>query len=425
MSKHIIDDAKRCLQCKNPHCRQGCPIQSPIRDAIALLLDNKLEDAGRLLFANNPLSLVCSHICHQENQCEGHCVLGQKGMPVFISAIEKYISDFYLNIYRPVPSTGESGKVAIIGSGPAGITIAFFLAQKNYSVTIFEGHDQIGGVLRYGIPEFRLPKTVIDRLAETLRKSGVKIRPNTTIGANLSVDDLFRDGFHAIFMGTGVWRPNRLNIRGESLGHVHYAIDYLKNPEVYRLGKTLIVIGAGNVAVDVARTAVRHGCRDVQLFCHLDESGVTARQSEIEYAKIDGITLTLRQTPVEITDEGVVFADSDLYTDEEGRVHARPIPGTEHLEPADSVIVAISQGPRSVIVSSTTGIDVKASGLVAVDNCGHTTREGIFAGGDVVTGAKTVVEAVLVSRRVADSIDAYVREKTRGGIAEKNSTSLS
>ncbi len=409
MSKHIIDDAKRCLQCKNPLCSTGCPIGTPIRDVIALLLDNKLADAGNMLFENNPLSLVCSHICHQENQCEGHCVLGKKGMPVFISAIEKYISDFYLNIYHPIPSTKENGKIAIIGSGPAGITIAFLLAKRNYDVTIFESYDYVGGVLRYGIPEFRLPKTVIDRLVEVLYQSGVKIRPNTAIGTNLSVDDLFRDGFRAVFMGTGVWRPRKLNIKGESLGQVHYAIEYLKNPDVYRLGESLTIIGAGNVAIDVARTAVRHGCRQVQVFCHLDESGITARAGEIEYAKIDGVKFELLRTALEITDEGVIFADSELYTDESGRLQARPVPGSEKLEPSDSVIIAISQGPRSVIVSSTTGIEVTAGGLVSVDYFGHTTREGVFAGGDVVTGAKTVVEAVQVSQRVAEAMDAYVQ----------------
>jgi len=407
LAKHILEDAKRCLQCRNPHCSAGCPIGTPIREAIALLLDNKLEEAGKMLFENNPLSLVCSHICHQENQCEGHCVLNRNGMPVFISAIEKYISDFYLNIYQPVVSTKKSGKIAIIGSGPAGITIAFLLANKNYDVTIFERQDYVGGVLRYGIPEFRLPKSIIDRMVEILYKSGVKIRPNTTIGNNLNVDDLFRDGFRAIFMGTGVWRPLRLNVKGESLGHVHYAIEYLKNPSVYRLGNSLIIIGAGNVAIDVARTAVRHGCRDVRIYCHLDESGITAGVSEVAYSKIDGIKFELMKSVVEITDDGVIFADSEIYGDKQ----VRPISGTEKLEQADSVIIAISQGPRSVIVSSTTGIDIGETGLVKVDYFGHTTREGVFAGGDVVTGAKTVVEAVQVSRRVADAMDEYVRER--------------
>ena len=412
MSKHIIEDAKRCLQCKNPLCTMGCPIRTPIKDAIHLLLESKVLEAGRLLFENNPLSLVCCHVCPQENQCEGHCVLGKKGSPVFISAIEEYISDYYLNIYKPVPTKKTSGKVAIIGSGPAGITIALLLARKNYDVTIYEGNDKIGGIMRYGIPEFRLPKNIIDRLANILIEKGVKIRPNTSIGMNLSVDDLFRDGFHAIFMGTGVWRPRKLNIKGESLGHVHFAVDYLKNPGGYHLGKSLIIIGAGNVSMDVARTAFRNNCREVTIFCNMDESSITARDYEVQYAKIDGAEIEMNKTAVEIVDEGVIFADTEIYADENGNKQGRPIPGTEKLYPADSVIVAIGQGPRSVIVSSTKGIDIGESGLVTVDKYGHTTRDGVFAGGDVVTGARTVVDAVVASRRVAQAIDEYVRNVT-------------
>ncbi|MDD4773594.1 MAG: FAD-dependent oxidoreductase, partial [Eubacteriales bacterium] len=308
MSKHIIEDAKRCLQCKNPMCSQGCPVHTPIRDAISLLLDSKISDAGRLLFENNPLSLVCCHVCPQENQCEGHCVLGKKGSPVQISAIERYISDYYLNIYKPAPSDRSKGKIAIIGSGPAGITIAFELSKLNCDITIFEANDRIGGVLRYGVPEFRLPKTILDRLMETLIASGVRIRPNTAIGTNLNMDDLFRDGYKAIFMGTGVWRPYRLNIKGESFGNVHYAIEYLKNPSVYRLGNRVAVIGAGNVAMDVARTAFRHGSEEVTIICNADEGSVTARQIELAYAKIDGAKIIFNKTAVEFTDEGVILA---------------------------------------------------------------------------------------------------------------------
>ncbi len=414
MSKHVIDDAKRCLQCNRPLCSTGCPIRTPIKEAIGLLLDNKISEAGKLLFDNNPLSIVCCHVCPQENQCEGHCVLGKKGSPVQISSIEQYISDFYLNIYKPVPSLKNRGKVAIIGSGPAGITIAFLLCQKNYDVTIYEGHDQIGGILRYGIPEFRLPKSILGRLMKTLIDSGVKIRPNTSIGINLSVDDLLRDGFDAIFMGTGVWRPRKLNIPGESLGHVHFAIDYLKNPDVYWLGEKLAVIGAGNVAMDAARTAFRHGCREVSIICNADETSVTARAVETEYAKIDGARIIYHKTAVRFVDAGVMLADSRESVNENGETVIEPMPGTETLFPADSVIVAIGQGPRSVIVSSTTGIDVKDNGLVDVDEYGRTSREGVFASGDVVTGAKTVVEAVKVSRKVADAIDEYVTRKRAG-----------
>lgn len=406
MSKHIIEDAKRCLQCKNPMCSQGCPVHTPIREAISLLLASKISEAGKLLFENNPLSLVCCHVCPQENQCEGHCVLGKKGSPVQISAIERYISDYYLNIYKPVPSDKSKGKIAIIGSGPAGITIAFELSKRNYDITIFEGNDRIGGVLRYGLPEFRLPKTILDRLMETLIAGGVKIRPNTSIGTNLVIDDLFRDGYKAIFMGTGVWRPYRLNIKGESFGNVHYAIEYLKNPSVYRLGVKVAIIGAGNVAMDVARTVFRHGSEEVAIICNADEKSVTARDIELEYAKIDGAKIIFNKTAVEFTDEGVIFADSEI-TEKSGTVS--PIKGSETLFPVDSIIIAIGQGPRAVIVSSTTGIRVTERGLVETDEFGKTSRKGIFASGDVVTGAKTVVEAVKVSRRVAQAMDEYAQ----------------
>ena len=295
-------------------------------------------------------------------------------------------------------------------------------ARRITTSTIYEGHDQIGGILRYGIPEFRLPKSILGRLMKTLIETGVKIRPNTNIGVNLSVDDLLRDGFDAIFMGTGVWRPRKLNIPGESLGHIHFAIDYLKNPDVYWLGEKLAVIGAGNVAMDAARTAFRHGCREVTIICNGGEDTVTARNVEAEYAKIDGARLIYHKTAVRFVDEGVMLADSRVAQDGDGMTVIEAIPGTETLFTADSVIVAVGQGPRSVIVSSTTGIDVKDSGLVAVDEYGRTSREGIFASGDVVTGAKTVVEAVKVSRKVANAIDEYVTRKRAGGkrgIAEK------
>ena len=410
MNKHVVDDARRCLQCKSPQCMRGCPVNTPIRDAIHLLLHNEMEKAGQLLFQNNPLSIVCSLICPQENQCEGHCVLGKKAMPVHISAIEQYISDYYLNLYLPNTAPKDKGRVAIIGSGPAGITIAFLLSGRGYGVTIYERNDQIGGILRYGIPEFRLPKTILEKLKSMLLANGVKIRPNTTIGANLRVDDLFRDGFDAVFMGTGVWRPMRLGIKGESLGHVHFAIEYLRNPDVYNLGRRVLVVGAGNVAMDVARTALRHGSREVTVLCNRGPEAVKARPVEVDYARIDGVRIEFRKTAVAFMEEGALLADSRIYTGENGAELAEAIPGTEQLYPADSIIVAIGQGPRSTIVSSTEGIDVKETGLLVADEDGRTTREGVFASGDVVTGAKTVVEAVRVSRRVADAIDEYVQK---------------
>ncbi len=412
MSKHIIEDAKRCLQCKTPQCSVGCPLFSPIRDAIHHLLDNNIAEAGRILFENNPLSIICCHVCPQEDQCEGHCVMGKTtGTPVQISAIEQYISDFYLNIYNPVPSKKTAGKVAIIGSGPAGFIIAFILSKMDYDITIYEGSERIGGVMRYGIPEFRLPKRYLDKLADVLNRSGVVTRPNTTIGPNLTIDDLFRDGYEAIFMGTGVWRPQKMNVKGESFGNVHYAIDYLRNPDVYRLGERLAIVGAGNVAMDVARTAIRHGCHDVTILCNMDESAITARPIEVQYAGIDGAKIRFNKTVVEFRKDGVLLAESDVRTDEQGNKVVSPLMDTLELFPADSMIIAIGQRPRAVVVSTKTGIDLTDTGLVAVDDYGRTSHEGIFASGDVVTGAKTVVEAVRVSKRVAGAIHDYIREK--------------
>lgn len=412
MSDHVIDEAKRCLQCKNPQCTKGCPVGTNVREVIRLLKESKIEQAGEMLFENNPLSLVCSYVCPQESQCEGHCILGIKSSPVQFSIIENYISDYYLNVFKGknyVPAEKNGMRAAVIGSGPAGITIAFCLAQKGYSVTIYEDNDKLGGIMRYGIPEFRLPKTVLDRLKNALVECGVTIRVNTRIGANLTIDDLFRDGFSSVFIGTGVWRPNRMGLKGESLGTVYYAIEYLRNPSVYNLGEKVVVVGGGNTAMDVARTAIRQGSRNVTLVFNRGEEHLTARKVETEFAKIDGAKFLFHTATLEFKENGLIVADCE---DDEGGM---PVvkEGTERFLPADSMIIAIGQGARSVIVSSTKGIDVGNRGLVAVDESGRTTREGVFASGDVVTGAKTVVAAVNVSKRVADAMDEYMQSLPR------------
>jgi len=403
---NLVDEGKRCLQCARPKCSQGCPVNTPIKEMIEMFLNGDIQDAGAMLFDNNPLSLVCSLVCPHEKQCEGHCILGRKNVPVNISEIEHYISDYYLNIMHTKYIKNPLKKVAIIGSGPAGITIAIRLASKGYDVTIFEAHDLIGGVLQYGIPEFRLPKKILQRLKDKIIEMGIKIRPNTLIGPVLTVDDLLRDGYKAIFIGTGVWKPKSLGIKGESLGHVHYAIDYLKNPDSYQLGDTVCVIGAGNVAVDVARTAVRHGARHVHMLYRGDKSTISAEAIEIEYAKVDGVKCELLKTPIEFTDEGVIYADTYLDETDPHIVHI--VENSSHLFKADSIFIAISQGPRANIVSTTEGIKIDEKGLVFTDFYGRTTKDGVFASGDVVTGAKTVVEAVRLSKIVADSIDEYV-----------------
>lgn len=405
MALHIMDEANRCLQCKVPQCQKGCPINTNIPEAIRLLKENKLDEAGKMLFENNPLTTVCSLVCNHEKQCEGHCVLGRKGAPVHFSTIENYISSTYANKMTKGPAPSNGMRVAIIGSGPAGITIAIILARYGYQVTIFEGKDKIGGVLRYGIPEFRLPKSILDDIQyRHLEMKGIKIRPNTSIGGGaIGIDDLFRDGYKAIFIGTGVWNPNALHIKGETFGNVHFGINYLNNPDSYKLGEKVIVIGAGNAAMDVARTAIRKGVRD--LTCFSLSKKVAASDYEFSYAKLEGVKFEYNKMPVEIKDEGVIFRD--LTEDEEGNF--TEVEGSDQLYPSDSVIISISQGPRNRIVSTTEGLKANARGLLVADENGRTSRPGIFASGDVVNGARTVVEAVARSKVVAESMHQYMQ----------------
>lgn len=409
MSKHVVEEAKRCLNCKKPQCSlKGCPVQTAIPEVIQLLLNGAIEEAGHILFENNPLSLVCSYVCPHERQCEGNCILGKKGTSVQVSTIETYISEYYINLKREKIKPYRE-KIAIIGAGPAGLTISLILAQKGYDITLFESKSQIGGVLRYGIPEFRLPKKVLESIKTYLLNMGIKVRPNTLIGqGGITIDDLFRDGYEAIFIGTGVWKPKSLSMKGESLGHVHFAINYLKSPDAFDLGERVIIIGSGNVAMDVARTAIRKGVTSVTIFSLMDEEHLTANKYDTEYALIEGVTIEYCKMPIEIVEEGVVFADTQV---ENETPEAIRIEGSEKLYKADSVIISISQGPRSNIVSTTSGIDVGDKGLIITNQNGETTREGVYASGDVVTGARTVVEAVLVSKRVASAMEAYIEGK--------------
>ena len=416
MAVHILEEAQRCLNCKVPMCQKGCPIHTPIPKVIQLMLNGKLDEAGWMLFENNPLTTVCSLVCNHEKQCEGHCVLGRKGSPVHFSSIEHYISTTYSNkmVKGPAPSNGM--RVAIVGSGPAGLTIAVVLARKGYQVTIFEGKDKIGGVLRYGIPEFRLPKTVLDDFEyHHLVLKNIRVRPNTTIGGAITLENMFEDGYKAIFLGTGVWQPNTLHIKGETLGNVHFGINYLNNPDSYRLGERINLIGAGNAAMDVARTAIRKGVRNVTCFSITKK--VAASKHEFDYAVLEGVEFVYNKKPVEIVDEGVIC--EDVYEHEDGTFEV--IPGTRKLYEADSTIISISQGPKSRLVNTTEGLKANQRGLLVADEYGRTTRPGIFASGDVVAGARTVVEAVAHSKLVAEAMDAYMQgydleKKLRGFI---------
>ncbi|WP_404319351.1 NAD(P)-dependent oxidoreductase [Malaciobacter canalis] len=395
--QHIINSAQTCLDCKKPKCQKGCPVNTPIAEMIRLFLAGDIKIAGEKVFENNPLSIICSLVCPHEKHCEGHCVLNKKYTPVNVGGIENYISTYYMN-YKEFEKPKSNGhNIAIIGSGPAGISLAMILALKGYEITMYEGHDKIGGVLRYGIPDFRLDKSILDELLLKLKKIGVKIRPNTLIGKNITIDELFRDGYKAVFIGTGVWTPKKLGLKGETLGNVHFAIDYLKSPKAYNLGKKVVIVGAGNVAMDVARTAIRNGSREVSIMYRKGFEQMSAEKLEVEYAKIDGVKFNLYKLPLEFTSKGIKY----LSTDEEN-------PNIEGFEEADSILVSISQQPRDLIVSNTKGINVGEDGLVVTNENGETTREGVFASGDVVTGARTVVEAVALSKRVAISIEKYI-----------------
>ena len=405
MAVHVINEARRCLQCKKPLCRiKGCPVQTNVPEMVRLFLDGKINEAGAMLYDNNPMSVFCSLVCDHDAQCEGNCIQGRRGAPIQISSIEHYISDTYLDKLVLSRKSYNGHNVAVIGAGPAGIVVGVKLAQEGYGITIFERMQKIGGMLRYGIPDFRLPPSTIDRYGEKLHTLGIHIRPNTTIGGALSVDDLFRDGYEAIFMGTGAWRAKTLGIHGETLGNCHYAVDYLKNPDVYHLGDRVAIIGSGNSAMDAARTAVRKGSRYVTIYAR--RNGISASERELEYALADGCEIQYAKGIHSLTPEGPMMYDR-VFDEEQNLISE----GEPYLIPADSIVIAASQAAKDKIVRTTTGITLNEKGLVKVDENGMTEREGVFSGGDVVLGPWNVVQVVKDAKHVADAIIAYLKKR--------------
>ena len=402
MPLQIEVDAGRCLNCKVPMCAKHCPIHTPIPEIIQLFKAHQVMDAGKQLFENNPMSVICAAVCNHEAQCAGHCVLGRKDTPVRFYDIERFVSDTYLSRMKAAAIPDKGKRAAVIGSGPAGLTVAIILAQNGYHVTIFERKNDIGGMLRYGIPEFRLPNTAIDRYKQLLTKLGVQVRLNTTIGGALKIEDLFRDGYASLFVGTGAWRPRTLDIEGESLANVHFGVSYPENPKHHELGETVAVIGMGNVAMDVARTAFRYGAQRVALFSRDNTS--TASSHEMSYAQLDGAELVYGKQIVRILPEGPVFKSSIL--DEQGQVIGYE--EDDELFPADSVVIAVSQRPKDKLILSTAHLEGTAKGLLVVDENHMTTREGIFAAGDVVTGPLTVVHAVAEAKEAAYAMMRYM-----------------
>lgn len=409
MLNNIIE-ANRCIQCKNARCQKNCPINTPIPDIIKLYKEGNLKEAGKILFENNPLSAVCSIVCPHENQCRGNCIKGIKDEPVRFHDIEYEISTKYLEEMEVEKPKKNGIKVAIIGAGPAGITVAFELSRKGYDVTIFEKNEKIGGVLTYGIPEFRLSRDIIDLIYKRLRDLGVKIKINALIGPVVTLDKLFEDGYKSIFIGTGVWNPKKLNIKGETLGHVHYAIDYLRTPSSYDLGNKVIVIGAGNVAMDAAISAKYYGAKEVVVAYRRGFEDMSATKHEISEAKKEGVIFNTFKSPVEIVDEGILLEDTYKVENSYGSFSLVAVEGSQKLYECDSILVAISQVPKNTIVINNKGIDTKHNGLILTNEKGQTTRDGVFACGDVTHGARTVIEAVVDAKDVAVSMDHYLQQ---------------
>ena len=406
----LLSEANRCLKCKVAKCKKACPISTDIPTIMNLFLDGAEEEAAATLFKNNPLSAICSIVCPHENNCYGNCVLGIKKDPITFYKIEQYLSNKYIDELEMDKPEKNGMKIAIIGAGPAGISMSIFMAQKGFDVTLMEQQDKIGGVLRYGIPAFRLPKDRVDAYKNVLKKLGVVIKPNCHIGSNLLMEDMFIDGYDAIFLAVGTAKPNRLGLLGETLGHVHFAIDFLKSPGAYDLGKTVAVIGAGNVAMDVARTAIRQdGVEKVILLNNRREEDVTATKIEYSETIEDGVECMHLISVLRITEDGLIAVDVDAIESENGIVYEENMLSRYTIS-ADSVVLAIGQGPVSTL-SDKAQIATTLRGLFAVDENGMTNIPGVFAAGDVVSGPKTVVEAVAHTKKVAEQMIKYCYEK--------------
>ena len=406
----LLAEANRCLKCKVAKCKKACPIATDIPTIMNLFLEGQEEEAGKTLFENNPLSAICSIVCPHENNCNGNCILGMKKTPVDFYKIEQYISGKYIQECKIAQPEKNGMKVAVIGAGPAGISMSIFMAQQGFQVTLMEEQEKIGGVLRYGIPAFRLPKDRVDAYREVLRGLGVVVKPNCHIGSNLLLEDMFIDGYDAIFLAVGTAKPNRLGLLGETLGHVHFAIDFLKAPSAYELGKTVAVIGAGNVAMDVARSALRQaGVEKVIVINNRREEDVTATKQEFAEAKAEGVEFMHLMSVLRITEKELLAVDVDVLEGENGTMYEENMLSRHNIQ-ADTVVLAIGQGPESTL-SEKAQISTTLRGLFAVDENGMTNIPGVFAAGDVVSGPKTVVEAVAYTKKVSEQMIKYCHEK--------------
>lgn len=435
-----VSEAERCLNCKNKPCVTGCPVNIDIPDFITYIKEGDFEGAYQSIAKSSSLPAVCGRVCPQESQCEAKCTLGIKFEPVGIGRLERFVADWHNENAKGAPEKPASNghRVAVVGSGPSGLTCAGDLAKKGYDVTVFEALHTAGGVLVYGIPEFRLPKSIVAKEVNTLKELGVTVETNVVIGKTLTIDELFEDGFEAVFIGSGAGLPKFMGIEGEALKGVYSANEFLTRSNLMKAyrddsatpimkGGRVVVVGGGNVAMDAARTALRMGA-EVSIVYRRSMEELPARREEVEHAQEEGIDFKLLNNPVRIIGyqnpddprdpkNGCVTAIECIRMelgepDEKGRRRPVPVPGSEFVMDVDCVIMALGTSPNPLIKNTTEGLETqKWGGIVADEETALTSRQGIYAGGDAVTGAATVILAMGAGKKAAHAIDEYLRTK--------------
>ena len=425
-------EAARCIQCKKRNCVTGCPVDIDIPEFIAAVAEGNMPEAVRVLKGKNSLPGICGRVCPQESQCEETCSLAKKGAPIAIGRLERYVADWELaqgQMGRPQMASSSGKRVAVVGSGPAGLTAAADLAKLGHQVTMFEGLHVAGGVLMYGIPEFRLPKHIVQQEVEFVKSLGVELVLDAVVGKTMTVDEIMADGYHAVFLGTGAGLPMFMNIPGENLNGIYSANEYLTRTNLMKaylfpdyetpikLGQRVAVVGGGNVAMDSARCALRLGAEQVYIIYRRSEAEMPARREEVENAQEEGVIFKLLTNPKQFlgNDQGWVVG-AECYEMELGEPDAsgrrRPVvkEGSEHTIDVDTVVVALGTTPNPLVPTTTEGLEVTKRGTVVADEeTGKTVKTAVWAGGDVVTGAATVISAMGAGKRAAASIDAYLR----------------
>lgn len=427
-------ESMRCLQCKKPFCMAGCPVEVPIPEFIGLVAKGDYAGAIARIKEKNSLPAVCGRVCPQESQCEKLCILGKKGQPIAIGRVERFIADWELanQPFHPIAPPSRGTKVAVVGAGPAGLTCAADLAKIGYQVTVFEALHTAGGVLSYGIPQFRLPKEIVKQEVDNISKLGVEFRYNMVVGRVYTLDELVEQGYKAMFLGTGAGLPYFMGIPGEHLNGVYSANEWLtrtnlmkayKFPEYgtpIKPGKRVAVVGGGNVAMDAVRTALRLGAEEAFIIYRRSEKEMPARLEEVEHAHEEGVKFHFLTCPIEVKGNEQHRVSSMICTrfelgepDASGRRRPVAIPGSEFEMPVDTVVIAIGQGPNPLIPQTTPDLQTNKHGNIVVTNeeTGQTSRIGVFAGGDVVTGAATVILAMGAGKKAAKAIDEYLTEQ--------------